>query len=132
MGSAGGSQTTVTDVEVTFLNNGGSGELGTKRKTTQSHNIFELYYFQEKTRYEKLTIFKGCNLSPLTKPRPYNSGGIHAEFVDRERLEVSDRKIKSLSTEQNCFSAASFLNQSIANYNSIRQRGLFPCGMYGG
>ena len=124
MGSAGGSQTTVTEVDVTFLNNGGSGELGTKRKRTESHNIFEVYIIFKKrsfnSQYYKRTIFKSRNLSPLTKPRPCSSGGIHAEFVDRERLEVTDRKIKSHSTEQSCFSAASFLNQSIANYNSIR------------
>ena len=57
----------------------------------------------------KLTIFQGRDLGVLTEPRPRNSTGIHAEFIDRERLKVSDREAKSHSTEQNFFATVTFL-----------------------
>ena len=38
----------------------------------------------------KLTVLKGRDPTPVTEPRPRDSTSIHAEFIDRERPEVSD------------------------------------------
>lgn len=77
----------------------------------------------------RLTILRGLDQSPLTEPRPRYSAGIYTELVVRKRVQASDSKIKTHSTEPKCFRAVSFLMKSIAKNNPIRQCRLFPRDM---